>query len=649
MKPLLEKEYEDIFSPKTMASLKKKSGESAEKMLGGKSLGQVMRTSMTLLNDVILAEKEYRDELEMLAVQMAKDAYPILDYNNIKIDAKIVDLSQLDMPMGDNDEDNNPASPDFGEDDPEKLKAKRRIINGITQGASVRGSFWFLLFRDYLDQLDPALVEKYNKLMNLVFGVYDDENAIAMMLAALAQGAKIEGGESKMDYDEENDQFVIKARATCFPMLVHEIIKGLYEIIGSEGASLDPQKAQAVINQIDKVGNEPRDLQYGKFIYDAINKVYEQSNMDDSRVRDLLLVELYRLSDNEFLSFVENAINDELSSQQRQWATNTMKDIERDLKRDDADISESNEIFINMKQSDLREIVRRVVNEKKLTAAEKRKKEDIVKGMKKSFKGDKEAMYAIATAKAKKVAEARVTPVGIPSRKEDIKDTNIKEGSDHEVSMAVSSLEAIAKAIVELRQKLGNQERNIPSWIQDHIAKAENYIEQAAQGFHELKMEEKDPLDVVVSEKKGKDLDGDGDIDSDDYLKARSIAIQKAKAIGEARSVATDFQLSSKQFDLLKNSGAKVNTAKEELYLPDLVKIELDKNRTDPNADLKKEFFLTVPPSDEYIVNNLIVGIKNSLKNTVKIGDKVYWVLKGHFTKKGNFNFPNPTRSNKKA
>jgi len=43
--------------------------------------------------------------------------------------------------------------------------------------------------------------------------------------------------------------------------------------------------------------------------------------------------------------------------------------------------------------------------EKKLTKAEKSKKEDIVKGMKKSFKGDESAMYAIATAKAKKVAE----------------------------------------------------------------------------------------------------------------------------------------------------------------------------------------------------------------------------------------------------
>ena len=66
----------------------------------------------------------------------------------------------------------------------------------------------------------------------------------------------------------------------------------------------------------------------------------------------------------------------------------------------------------------------------------------------------------------------------------------MNEGGDHEVAMAVSSLEEIAKAIVELRQQLGNVERNIPGWIQDHIAKAENYIEQAAQGFHEIKNDE---------------------------------------------------------------------------------------------------------------------------------------------------------------
>jgi hypothetical protein len=189
----------------------------------------------------------------------------------------------------------------------------------------------------------------------------------------------------------------------------------------------------------------------------------------------------------------------------------------------------------------------------KMTSAEKKEKESIVKGMKKA-KGDfkkrygKDAeavMYATATKRAmdekldavgkedddinndgkvdktdkylanrRKAIAANIkkevaTPlaalydlveelVAQGISKEEIlrivnfataKSDKINEGGDHEVSMAVSSLEAIAEAIVELRQKLGNQERNIPGWIQDHIAKAENYIEQAAQGFHEIKGE----------------------------------------------------------------------------------------------------------------------------------------------------------------
>jgi len=131
------------------------------------------------------------------------------------------------------------------------------------------------------------------------------------------------------------------------------------------------------------------------------------------------------------------------------------------------------------------------------------KEEKIVKALKKTgkFKKNDPALYAIAASKAE-----GLDPVGKEdddinndgkvdktdkylSKRRKAVAANINEG-DHEVSMAVSSLEAIAEAIVELRQKLGNTERNIPGWIQDHIAKAENYIEQAAQGFHELKGDE---------------------------------------------------------------------------------------------------------------------------------------------------------------
>ena len=334
MARLLEIEYEKIFKPETMAALKGKSGESLRQMLGDKNLQQAMIRSSGLIPELIEAEKGYRDHLEFLAADIVTQAYPIIDYANIKIEAEIVDMSNIQISPPNEDEE-DPASPDFGEDDPEKLKAKRRIINGITQGASIRGSFAFLLFRDYLDAIDDNLVAKYNEILKLSFGIYDNEEAIAMLLAMIAQKQNMPGGESEMVYDEDEDQFVIKAKAICFPMLVHEIVKGLYEIVGTEGFGSDKAKNQAIIGAVDKLENEPRDFQYGKFIYDSISDIYNNSNINDPRVRELLFTEIYKLPEDEFIEFIENAINNELTNDQKKWASDSMRDIVVDLRKDD--------------------------------------------------------------------------------------------------------------------------------------------------------------------------------------------------------------------------------------------------------------------------------------------------------------------------
>jgi len=140
-----------------------------------------------------------------------------------------------------------------------------------------------------------------------------------------------------------------------------------------------------------------------------------------------------------------------------------------------------------------------LLSEKHMTPAQKKKRGEIFDklvagGMEKSKAG------AIATSKA--MAE-KLDPVG--KEDDDINNDgkvdktdkyllnrrkaiakNIKEGEDHEVAMAQASLKSIIKSSVTLLNKLGNMERDIPGWIQDHITNAENYIDQAAQGFHEL-------------------------------------------------------------------------------------------------------------------------------------------------------------------
>jgi len=58
------------------------------------------------------------------------------------------------------------------------------------------------------------------------------------------------------------------------------------------------------------------------------------------------------------------------------------------------------------------------------------------------------------------------------------------EEEKHEVFMAQKNLEAIIKSATELMHKLGTHEQEVPAWIEDHISKAQSFIEQANDGFY---------------------------------------------------------------------------------------------------------------------------------------------------------------------
>ena len=83
-----------------------------------------------------------------------------------------------------------------------------------------------------------------------------------------------------------------------------------------------------------------------------------------------------------------------------------------------------------------------------------------------------------------------------------------KEGKDHEVSMANNSLETIIKNVMDLKSKLGNEEKDIPAWIQDHITNAANFISQAAENYHEYGEEDgaEEKTDAEVDDMSLEDL-----------------------------------------------------------------------------------------------------------------------------------------------
>lgn len=73
---------------------------------------------------------------------------------------------------------------------------------------------------------------------------------------------------------------------------------------------------------------------------------------------------------------------------------------------------------------------------------------------------------------------------------------NEGSGEDHEVSMASKTLDSIIRHATELKGKIGMEEKDIPAWIQDHIAVAENNLDQANTSYHEYGDEEKTDMPV---------------------------------------------------------------------------------------------------------------------------------------------------------
>ena len=59
------------------------------------------------------------------------------------------------------------------------------------------------------------------------------------------------------------------------------------------------------------------------------------------------------------------------------------------------------------------------------------------------------------------------------------------EQKDHEVSMSQQQLDTIIKMATELKEKIGDDEIDLPAWIQDHISKSESYITQANNNYHD--------------------------------------------------------------------------------------------------------------------------------------------------------------------
>ena len=212
---------------------------------------------------------------------------------------------------------------------------------------------------------------------------------------------------------------------------------------------------------------------------DMVNTKITVSDITDPQKKNLMATALKFIADNAPKSKIKESIHKLI---QEVLAENKFPDLTGDGKVTRADILKGRGVDLD---------------EKKLTKPEKNKKEDIIKGLKKSgFKKDDPAMYAIATAKAKKIAE----------------DLDVGH-QDDEPAMLKSDVYRIAKMAAMLYKQLNNYDQmpgevDFPHWWQAKIIKAYDYL-QAAYGYLDgeektaaidsmMNEEEEDVVDTVT-------------------------------------------------------------------------------------------------------------------------------------------------------
>ena len=283
---------------------------------GQNALMQLQTAMMRSVQTLFQIQANNKEYLENLAVDLVRKEMGVRP-DQLQYDAKLVGMGQIDM-SGFSKEGEEPDEEEVEqnfqqqEEDVEDFitaferfdieKAKRRFINALIQGSSKKGHYMFELVRDELDRIDPRLLNLYGIVMSvndLMYWVLPDE-MMDMMMSQSGVGGKEE-------VDIETDPPTVRARGLFFPILIHELIKGTMEVLGTQGLPDDPKQAEMVMASTDTLANEVWDLRLGPVIWEKFLTAYPERLFDEDKkfIQSYLFARFSALSSEEFFNLAK--------------------------------------------------------------------------------------------------------------------------------------------------------------------------------------------------------------------------------------------------------------------------------------------------------------------------------------------------------
>lgn len=305
----------------------------------------LMGEMMSATNQVMRLESSHKEELKDLAKRTSfnqtgadENWYDVIAYLN----EDRIDTSDFRYSPDDNEDDEEDEEEDgenklsFNSFDIEDLtyeeeleleKHKRHIVNALIQGSAKKGHYAFQKpeVKRELDQINPQLFPLYNKIMSINDYFYFTMEQMIEMMAETGSGiagkVDIDGGGDDDDsgddsgdegYEDEGSKPKIKAWGMIFPILVHEIVKGIESLIGRYSYPSNPEMIPKVLGQTDLLSNEPMQLRIGPEMVDKFRMALpdEMFESENEVLMPWFKMELYKIDKKEFLSIMADVISE---------------------------------------------------------------------------------------------------------------------------------------------------------------------------------------------------------------------------------------------------------------------------------------------------------------------------------------------------
>lgn len=273
---------------------------------------QLMMIMSQAMQQAVRAESAHREELQQAAVEVVlslpefRDAREAVEAGDLRIEATLHDPQEMMQRMqqrirgagGEEEPEEQPGQQmqvepgeeteeeraELGLDVPEirgeydEEAKKRRFINLLIQGAAINKNYAYHQIADQLRAIDPNILTTYGKLMSIAELMYwmMPEDTLNQMMGG-GQGG---GGMEEIEKDEDSGVYTIRASALCFPVLIQELTKGLYEFL-SHNEDEPEDVRQYAYNKGDTLGGEQWDIMKGPGVWRHFNHLVSQANASE--------------------------------------------------------------------------------------------------------------------------------------------------------------------------------------------------------------------------------------------------------------------------------------------------------------------------------------------------------------------------------